>query len=140
VPGSAEWLPGLSGYMLTQGGDRRSSRFLFQQILQSGEHEYMRKTAAWRLGQLDTLDLIDQINPLLARYAQSTGQRATTWAPLVEAGWLRTVPTDPAGQPLVIDPATGRATVARTSTYFPLPDEPPPAIPPVAPAGQRPPA
>jgi len=143
VPGSAEWLGSLSAYMLAQGGDRRSSRFLFEQILQSGEHEYMRETAAWRLGQLDTLDLIDQLNPLLARYAQTTGRRASTWTPLIDAGWLRAVPTDPSGVPLIIDAATGHATVSGTSKLFPLPDEPPPAIRPTAPApstSQRPPA
>lgn len=127
VPGAAEWLPGLAAYMAVQGGDRRSSRFLFQQILQSGEHEYMRKAAERSLAQLDILDLIDQLNPVLDRYAQATGQRATTWAPLVEGGWLRGVPVDPDGLPLVIDPATGHATLSGKSKYFPLPDEPPPA-------------
>ena len=39
--GISGWLPGLAGYMLAQGGDRRSSRFLFQQIAQWAEHEYM---------------------------------------------------------------------------------------------------
>ena len=120
--------------MLAQGGDRRSSRFLFQQILQSGEHEYMKKTAQWRLGQLDLLDLIDQLNPVLDRYAQATGSRATAWGPLVAGGWLRGVPVDPDGLPLVIDPLSRRAALDSRSTFFPLPDEPPPAVRPV-PAG-----
>jgi hypothetical protein len=142
VPGSAEWLPGLSGYMLAQGGDRRSSRFLFQQILQSGEHEYMKKTAAWRLAQLDILDLIDQVDAVLDRYARTTGSAARGWDALVAGGWLRGVPVDPDGRPLAIDPSTGRATLDPASTYFPLPDEPPPAVRPVpvegaTAAGQR---
>ena len=144
VPRSPEWLPGLAGYMLAQGGDRRSSRFLFQQILQTGEHEYMKKTAQWRLEQLDALDLIDQLNVALERYAQATGSRATSWEPLLARGWLRGVPVDAGGKPFIIDPSTGRATVDPESTYFPLPDEPPPAVRPV-PAGhakqsERPPA
>ncbi len=125
VPGSAEWLPGLAGYMLAQGGDRRSSRFLFQQILQTAEHEYMRKTAEWRLAQLDILDGLDQLNVVLDRYARATGARATSWQPLISSGMLRGVPTDPDGTPLVIDPA-GRATVAANSKYAPLPNEPEP--------------
>ena len=138
MPGSAEWLPGLAAYMLAQGGDRRSSRFLFQQLLQTAEHEYMKRTAQWRLGQLDVLDLIDQVNPALDRYAHTTGSRATAWEPLIAGGWLRGVPVDPDGLPLVIDPSTGRAAVNPTSTFFPLPDEPPPAVRPV-PAGEGPP-
>lgn len=125
VPGSPEWLPGLAGYMLAQGGDRRSSRFLFQQIYETAEHEYMRRTAEWRLGQLDTLDLIDQVNVVLERHTKATGTAAQTWEPLVSGGWLRGVPRDPSGTPLVIHPATLRATVDPSSTYFPLPDEPP---------------
>jgi hypothetical protein len=124
VPDSADWLPGLAGYMLAQGGDRRSSRFLFRQILETAEHEYMRKTAEWRLTQLDILDVIDQLQILLDRYERETGTRARSWQPLIDRRMLRGVPSDPDGTPLVIDPATGRATVARTSRYYPLPDEP----------------
>jgi hypothetical protein len=128
VPRSPEWLPGLAGYMLAQGGDRQSSRFLFQQIYQTAEHEYMRATAEWRLGQLDTLDLLEQVNAVLDRHAQAAGARARSWTPLISGGWLRGVPVDPGGTALVIDAATGRATVDISSKYFPLPDEPPPAI------------
>ena len=79
VPGSADWLPGLAAIMLVEGGDRRSSRFMFQQMLQTAEHEYMRNNAAFRLAQLDILDAIDQLNAILDRYQQVTGTRATTW-------------------------------------------------------------
>jgi hypothetical protein len=134
VPGSAEWLPGLSAYMLAQGGDRRSSRFLFQQMLQNSDHEYMRKNAEFRLAQLDILDLIDLLNRMLDRYAQVAGTRATTWAPLIARQWLSAIPTDPDGKPMVIDPH-GRAALDPSSKYSPLPDEPASAPPPVSDAG-----
>ena len=84
VPGSAEWLPGLAAYMLAQGGDRRSSRFLFQQILQTAEHEYMKKNAAVAAGAARRPRLIDQLNsgarPLCAghRHGAANGSR---WSP-----------------------------------------------------------
>ncbi len=124
VPGSAEWLPGLAAYMLVQGGDRKSSRFLFQQIAQSAEHEYMRKIAELRLMQLDILDGLDMLNAVLDRDAATTGSRAMSWESLVARGALRRVPTDPEGVPFLIDPATGRAALAPSSKYFPLPEEP----------------
>jgi hypothetical protein len=127
VPGSADWLPGLAAYMAVQGGDRQSSRFMFQQLRESAEHEYMRKNAQLRLEQLDLLDLIDALNARLARYEQETGQRATSWEPLLERRWIRAVPTDQDGKPLLIDATTGRATVGRESKYYPLPNEPEPA-------------
>jgi hypothetical protein len=129
VPHSPDWMPGLAAFMLTQGGDRRSSRFLWTQILQSAEqHDYMKKNAEWRLAQLDVLDVLDQINLRLDRYAQMTGQGATDWAPVIARGLLRDVPRDPDGLPFVIDPSTGKATVARNSKYYPLPDEPEPVL------------
>lgn len=136
VPGSPEWMPGLAGYMLAQGGDRASSRFLFQQIYETAEHEYMRQTAAWRLGQLDALDAIDQLNALLERHERETNEPALSWEPLIRRDLLRRVPTDPSGTPFVIDPVTRRATVSPESEYYPLPTEPPSARPvtPAAPA------
>ena len=127
VPESADWLPGLAAYMLVQGGDRQSSRFMFQQLRDSAEHEYMRKNAQHRLDQLDLLDLIDRLNAVLARYERDTGTRAMSWEPLVARGYVRRLPVDQDGMPLVIDPASGRATVDRKSKYYPLPNEPEPA-------------
>jgi hypothetical protein len=127
VPGSADWLPGLAAYMAVQGGDRQSSRFMFQQLRASAEHEYMRNNAELRLAQLDLLDLIDALNARLDRYEQETGRRATGWEPLLERRWLRAVPADQDGLPLVIDQATGRAALGPKSKYAPLPNEPEPA-------------
>src|SRR5690606_38754654 len=118
---------GLAAYMLAQGGDRASSRFLFRQIYETAEHEYMRQMAAYRLGQLDALDMIDQLNALLERYERETHEPAVSWEQLVRHGMLRGVPSDPSGTPFVIDPATSRATVATDSEYYPLPTEPPTA-------------
>jgi hypothetical protein len=129
VPGSADWLPGLAAIMLVEGGDRRSSRFLFQQMLQTAEHEYMRKNAEFRLAQLDILDAIDQLNAMVDRYEQITGARPTTWAPLVERNWLRASPADPAGTPFIID-SHGRAALDPSSKYNPLPIEPESTRPP----------
>ncbi len=127
VPDSPEWMPGLAAYMLAQGGDRTSSRFLFRRIYETAEHEYMREMAALRLGQLDALDIIDQLNLQLERYERETGEPAHSWEPLVRRGLLRGVPADPSGTPFVIDPATGLATVSTESEYYPLPNEPPTA-------------
>jgi hypothetical protein len=87
----------------------------------------MRKNAERRLAQLDLLDLIDALNARLARYEQETGRRPTSWEPLLERQWLRALPVDQDGLPLVIDPGTGRAALDRKSKYLPLPDEPEPA-------------
>jgi tetratricopeptide (TPR) repeat protein len=118
IPGSPDWMPGLAAFMLSQGGDRRSARFMWQQILETADHEYMRKNAVRHLAELDLLDLVDAVNLRLDRDAQMRGARATTWTPLIQEGLLRSVPVDPDGVPLVIDPATGHATLPRESQYY----------------------
>jgi len=125
VKGAPEWMPGLAAFMLGQGGDRRSSRFLWKQILDTAEQPYMRDNATFHLTQLDMADLADQLTAVLQRYRAQTGQAVMDFAPLVRAGWLRATPTDPEGVAFVIDPQTGRATLHRPSRYAPLPDEQP---------------
>jgi tetratricopeptide (TPR) repeat protein len=125
VKGAPPWMPGLAAFMLGQGGDRRSSRFLWQQILDTSEQQYMRDNATFHLTQLDMADVADQLTALLQRYRAQTGQSVMDFSPLVRAGWLRAVPADPEGVPFLIDPQTGRATLHRPSRYAPLPDEQP---------------
>jgi tetratricopeptide (TPR) repeat protein len=125
VPGSPEWLPGFAAYVTAQGGDRRSARVLFQQILQTADQEYLQRIARWRLEQLDILDVIDRLQALLDRHAQQTGERPLTWAPLISRGLLRQTPVLPDGTPFLIDPATGRVGIEATSRYAPLPNQAP---------------
>ena len=135
IPGSPEWMPGLAGVTLMRGGDRAGARFLWRQILESAEQGYMRNTAEHRLVQLDILDELDRLDAALDRVARESGTRPTSWEPLARRGWLRRVPpTDPSGVPYVISPESGHATVDRTSRYYPLPVDDPPAAPPAAPA------
>jgi hypothetical protein len=139
VPGSPEWLPGLAAITLSQGGDRRGARFLWRQIYDTAEHDYMRKTAEHRLTQLDVLDELDRLNAALDRVRSESGDRSAGWEPLVRRGWLRRAPPlDPGGTAYEIDPSTGRAMLSRASRYFPLPSAAPsPGVPAAAAPARR---
>jgi tetratricopeptide (TPR) repeat protein len=126
VPGSPEWLSGLAAATLARGGDRAQSRFLWEQIYAGAEHEYMRRTARFRLEQLAVMDELDALSTLLARIEQETGTRPHTWRALAARGWIhQDPPLDPGGAPYAIDAQTGRAVLSETSLYAPLPVEPP---------------
>ena len=130
IKGSPSWMPGLAAFMLGQGGDRRNSRFLWQQIHDdTAEQQYMRDNATFHLTQLDLADQADGLSALLDRYRAQTGLHPMDFEPLVRVGWLGAVPTDVEGVPFVIDPRTGRATLRRPSRYAPLPEEPLPVLP-----------
>jgi hypothetical protein len=133
VPGSPEWMPGMAAFMLEQGGDRRSSRVLWQQIHDSAEHQYVRDNATFHLEQLDAVDAAEQLTAIVRRYEAETGSRLTTFEPLVARRVLPGMPTDADGAPFVIDPATGRVDLDTRSRFYPLPrfpdDSPKGALP-----------
>lgn len=129
-PGAPTWLEQLAATTLAQGGDRQSSRFLWRQLLESSDSDWIQRNARHRLQQLDAMDVIDELNRIAARYAARTGRPASSWRELVAGEGLRGVPLDPTGAPYVIDPQTGRVDLDRESLLRPLPtDMPAPSRP-----------
>jgi hypothetical protein len=118
-PNSPNWLRPLAAGILAAGNDRASARFLWSQILQSDE-EWLRKTAARSLMQLDAQDLIDRVQPRISRHLPPDGRYS--WDGLIRAGVLRSAPLDPAGTPFDLDPVTGTISVSKASVLFPMPD------------------
>ena len=106
--------------MLAADSDRASSRVLWSQILQS-EEEWLRRTAARALQQLDARDIIDQLQAVAQRFPPAAGQ-PYSWESLVRRRVLRGIPADPTGTPFEIDPDTGAVTLSRQSSLFPLPE------------------
>jgi hypothetical protein len=119
-PNAPNWLQPLIAGMLTTGNDRAAARFLWQQMLQS-DQEWLRRNAERRLLQIDALDLVDKIDAFIKRYPGPPGEQVT-WEALMRRTPLRQVPTDPTGTPIELDPATGRASVAKTSPLQPMPN------------------
>ena len=118
-PGAPNWLMPVAAAMLTEGSDRTSARFLWQQML-GADQEWLRRRADHALLQLDALDQIDRLQTLVAR----TPKPATepfTWEWFARARGHRGVPVDPSGTPYELDPATGEVTVSEGSLLFPLP-------------------
>jgi hypothetical protein len=124
LPGSPWWLRTYAAVMLTRGGDRRASRFMWHQIGQSATNDWLRNTAQMRLMQLDALDEIDRLVPLVGEYQRRTGKLPEYWKDLVNAGLLGREPVDPSGTPYTLNFATGDVTVSGWSKLYPLPTEP----------------
>jgi hypothetical protein len=123
IAGAPWWLRTMAAVVLNRGGDRGSSRMLWQQMLETTDNDYVREKAALSLRQLDALDLIDQLHLIVGRYRGSANRLPESWDALVRAGVLRGVPLDPAGEPMLLDPETGRVSVSPTSPLSPLPDQ-----------------
>jgi len=122
VPSAPWWLKSLAATTLAQGGDRRSSRTMWQAILQSAEIDWLRADAQRRLAQLDVLDFMDGVQAKIDAYVERTHEKPSDWATLVRAGVLAGTPVDPSRTPFEL--ADGRIRLSTQSPLFPLPDEP----------------
>lgn len=120
-PGAPNWLEPLVAVMLNAGGDRSSARLIWSRMLDA-DQEWLRRLAARRLRQLDALDQIDILQPLVARYPPPPGERYS-WERLVRGRVLRGLPVDPTGTPYALDPSTGAVGVAPGSDLQPMPTE-----------------
>jgi tetratricopeptide (TPR) repeat protein len=125
LPGAADWLKPLAATTLAQGGDRASSRLLWNKILENNDVAWLRDSATRRLTQLDAMDQIDALNQIVDRFTARQGHPPRSWQELIEGERLRGLPLDPSGVPYALDPATGRIEMARKSSLWPLPAETP---------------
>lgn len=123
LPGAAWFLKPLAAVTLVQGGQRSTSRLIFQHLAESGESEWVRSDAQRRLRQLDAMDAMDALRQVVDRYRARGGGPPLTWERLVQARYLRAVPRDPDGFVFGLDPTTGAIGLGEGSTLFPLPVE-----------------
>jgi hypothetical protein len=122
-PGAPTWLAPLAAVTLAEGGDRRSSRFLWNQIFESSDNEWMRNNANRRLRQLDAMDVLDELNRRVDAFTAREGRPPRDWRELAADARLRGVPADPTGVPYVLNPETGRVELDPGSQLWPLPTE-----------------
>ncbi len=108
--------------MQNAGGNRNAARLLWQQILES-DQEWLRRLAERRLQQLDTLDVIDQLERVVRNNPPPPGGQYS-WRWLISQRALPGVPLDSTRTPLVIDPATGKISVSESSELQPMPENP----------------
>jgi hypothetical protein len=123
VKGAAWFLEPLAATTLAEGGDRKSSRVMWEALRQSAELDWVRRDAERRLMQLDALDFIAKAQAIVHQAAAASGRTFGDWGSLARAGIIRGIPIDGTGVPYEID-ASGVISVSKSSTLFPLPEEP----------------
>lgn len=121
-PGAAEWLKPLAATTLATGGLRETSRQMWTQLLNS-DMTFIRSQAELRLAQLDAMDTIAAVTPVLQRFIDREQRIPRSWQELAAAERLARVPADPTGVPFVFDPKLGFIDVSPKSRLWPLPIE-----------------
>jgi tetratricopeptide (TPR) repeat protein len=122
IPGSLWWMRDLSGLMRIKGGSRDAARAIYSAYLTSDDKNISAQ-AVDRLKQLRSLDELDAINSVLAKWKQANGScppdlRAI--APALRSLAISVVddamPVDPDGFPYVFDVLRCQAKLATQSS------------------------
>jgi len=122
LPGAPRWMEALAAVTLAQGGNRQSSRLMWQQILQSPSDGWFRAEATRRLEQLDAMDQLDTLTQVVSAFTARQGRPPASWNDLAQAGYVRGAIVDPAGKPYVL--SGGRVSLDPSSPLSPLPKDP----------------
>ncbi len=123
IEGAPWWLRSMAATTLAQGGDRQSSRRLWQQLHETADNDWLKSSADRSLAQLDAMDQMDTLAVLIRRYREAAGEAPETWEALRPYG-LRGVPLDPTGTPFVLDTlAPGGVILSPKSSLYPLPPD-----------------
>jgi hypothetical protein len=122
-PGAATWLPALAATTLAEGGDRRSSRLLWTNIVEGTDLEWLKTQGTHRLQQLDAMDVLDDLNRRAKNFMAREGRPPRSWREFATAERVVGNPVDPTGVPYVFDPAYGFGVDSLKSALWPLPKE-----------------
>ena len=96
-PEAHSWMKVLAADLYARGGNRATSRFLWSEIYRTADAELIRKNAEEHLLALQAEDEIQGLEAILAQFTSQEGTSADSWAEVVEAGILTSIPRDPAG-------------------------------------------
>jgi len=118
LPGAAFWLRMLAADLLAKGGDRATSRRMWQQMFEQAEAGILKENARVRLQILDSRDLADHLEGLVAELERRTGRRPARLEELREAGLWGGPLVDAGGAPFNYDAREGRVSIARTSPLW----------------------
>jgi tetratricopeptide (TPR) repeat protein len=124
IEGAPWWLRSMAATTLAEGGDRRSSRQLWQQLYETTDDKWVKDNAQLKLAQLRALDDIDALTLMVRRFAGARGRPPASWHELVAARWLAGIPLDPSGTPYELWPGDpGGVTLSDRSALSPLPPQ-----------------
>lgn len=119
--GAPNWLSAMAAVTLARGGNRQSSRQLWQELRDSADADWLKTQARFRLAQLDAMDQIATLESIVTLYRQRTGSMPRTWLDLIRAGYLRGVPVDPERHQYELNPYWGTVRLSQDSPLNPLP-------------------
>jgi hypothetical protein len=119
IPGAPTWLmDSVAADILLKGGDRASSRRMWQQMYEQAEEGILRNNAKVRLQIFEALDQADALTAQVAEHERRAGRRPASLQELRAAVGPRVLLADSTGVPFHYDPSSGRVTISRSSILW----------------------
>ncbi|MGA7079119.1 MAG: hypothetical protein WBQ43_09045 [Terriglobales bacterium] len=138
LPVTSEYMPILAARMAQHAGEFDTARMLWVTTYQSTQEARIRQNAVEHLLALQVDEEVTQLERVIEKYRQQSGQFPTSMGDLERAGFIRGTPTDPKNHPYQLM-ANGRIEV-QGPQKIPFitkglppgmsPPQPPPEIPP----------
>jgi tetratricopeptide (TPR) repeat protein len=116
VPNAHPFLKVMAARMRSQGGDRETARLLWQNVYDTYPDKMMRSNALEHLEALQYDEIIEQIQRRVAAAAEKLEHPPFSWQEVAQAGFLRGIPLDPRGRPLILMP-DGRVQYSRPDDF-----------------------
>lgn len=116
LPGAPFWLENLAAKFL-EGDDRASARAIWERQYETTQGA-MRENALFHIQSIDALEGRDIVRRMVERFQKERGRLPERLEELVEAGYARAVPTDPAGVRYAYEPGSGKVSVDRSSRLW----------------------
>jgi hypothetical protein len=118
LPGAAYWLRTLAADVLSESGDRKNSRRMWQQMYEQSEEGVIKANAAQRLRSLDAEDQAEALSAEVRTYERRYGEKPPSLDALGRSGlWNGTV-ADPSGVPFQYDREDGTVKIAPRSPLW----------------------
>jgi tetratricopeptide (TPR) repeat protein len=116
VPGAHPWLKVFAANMRQHGGDRATARFLWQNIYEGNPDKLIRENALEHLAALRYDEQMERVIDRVQAATRQLGHTPASWEEMISAGFLRGVPLDPKGRPLLLMP-DGRVQYSRPDDF-----------------------
>jgi tetratricopeptide (TPR) repeat protein len=121
LPGAPTWMQPLAAVTLAEGGNRKASRLLWSQILQTATDDWFQREADRRLKQLDAMDQIELLQSVVDAFTAKHARTPAGFEELARGGFVRGKIVDPDGLPYRLDGSI--VTLDPSSKLLPLPWE-----------------
>jgi tetratricopeptide (TPR) repeat protein len=103
IDGAKTWMWTMAGAMAQGGDDLEMARTLWNEVLKESKDPMIRSNANQRLACINSDEAVIQLQKRVDAYKEHFGHPPGSMRDLVDAGVLRGIPTDPAGNPYGID-------------------------------------